>query len=249
MFLINCRTVFLWNACGEDYDLEKYGSRFIYMEDSLQKAKIIVLGDNDSETESIDVLFNPTEYKINYSSSYKDNQIAGSDLFVTQFSYVEPAEMEVSLFFDQSSKIMVDKVDEAKDVTLITKQFVKLIYVDASLHRPPYVKFQWGSVTFKGVVLSANTEYTMFEKDGMPIQATVSLKIKEVMDIGTESRNKPFESPDRTKCRMVSAGKTIWNIAYEEYGTMEMWRYIAKENKLIDPLNVKNGTILKVPAL
>lgn len=217
--------------------------------ENLQKAKIIVLDENDEEDRKIDVLFNPKEYRINYSSSYKETKIPGSELFITQFSGVEPSELSLSLFFDTGERIGIMDTVPASDVTQKTKDFVKLLYVDASLHRPPHVKFQWGSMNFIGVVLSADTEYTMFDKDGMPTRATVGLKIKETMDISTGSRKTPLESPDRTKCRMASAGKDIWHIAYEEYGSMELWRVIASENNISDPLAVKDGTVLKIPAL
>lgn len=219
------------------------------MAEGLNKAKIIVLNENGTDGSSIDVLFNPKDYKMNFKSNYKENKIMGSDLFVTQFTNVEPAELNLSLFFDTGERIGVSETVPASDVTAKTKEFIKLLYVDASLHKPPQVKFQWGTVNFTGVIMSADAEYNMFDKDGIPTRASMSLRIREVMDISTGSRKTPFESPDRTKLRQASAGRSIWDIAYEEYGSMAMWRIIASENNIRDPLCIAEGTVLKVPAL
>ena len=64
-----------------------------------------------------------------------------------------------------------------------------------------------------------------------------------------EKRKRPFESPDRTKYRTVHQGEHLWNFAAQEYGDAELWRVIAKENGLMDPLDLKPGQVIKLPAL
>lgn len=219
------------------------------MSQQLQKAKVIVLGDNGEESSSIEVLFNPKEYNLKYETSYKEYEIAGTDTVITQFLHGNPAILEVSLFFDEGPKLTIQGQEEAKDVSVTTSKFIKLVYVDASLHRPPHIKFQWGSLNFTGIVTSVGTHYTMFEKDGMPTRANVDLVIKELIDINATNRKTPFESPDRTKSKMIMAGKSLWNIAYEEYGDMGQWRTIASENGITNPLDLMPGKMIKVPAL
>ena len=67
--------------------------------------------------------------------------------------------------------------------------------------------------------------------------------------IGNENTRVPLESPDRTKCRTLHEGQSLWALAYEEYGDPEKWKEIARENRIANPLQIKPGQVLKLPAL
>ena len=67
--------------------------------------------------------------------------------------------------------------------------------------------------------------------------------------LGKENTHVPLESPDRTKCRTLYEGQSLWGLAYEEYGDPEKWKEIARENHITNPLQVKPGQVLRLPAL
>lgn len=214
-----------------------------------EKAKLIILGSNDKEEESIQVMFNPEKYNINYSAEYNDNPISGTDLVVTQFQNRNPSTLSLELFFDTSCKEYSDETIQSTDVTEEIDKIISLIYVKSSLHRPPHVKFVWGSLNYTGIVIKVDSSFTEFERSGKPVRATLSLELKEHIDIMETSRKTPFESPDRTKIRQITEGKNLWHIAYEEYGDMNMWKVIAAENNTVNPFDLMIGQYLKVPAL
>lgn len=214
-----------------------------------EKAKIIVLGNNDKEEKCIKVMFNPEKYSINYSSNYTDKPISGTDLVVTQFQNTNPSTLNLELFFDTSSKEYLSIIIPSSDVMKEIDKIISLIYVKGSLHRPPRVKFVWGSLNFLGIVTKVDTNFTEFERSGKPIRATVNLGLKEYIDITKTSRKTPFESPDRTKIRQITEGNNLWHIAYEEYGDMSMWKVIAAENNTVNPFDLVIGQYLKIPAL
>lgn len=83
----------------------------------------------------------------------------------------------------------------------------------------------------------------------MPIQAKLSLSLKEYSEQDAEKRKSPFESPDRTKCRTIREDYSIWDMAKSEYGDMTKWKVIAKANNISNPLEILPGTIVKIPAL
>ena len=89
----------------------------------------------------------------------------------------------------------------------------------------------------------------MFLADGMPVRAKVDVTFKSVYDIETGKRYSPFESPDRTKVRIVVQGETLWSIAAQEYGDPKYWRVIARENGILNPLEISEGAVLKLPPL
>ena len=131
----------------------------------------------------------------------------------------------------------------------LTRRVAELVAIDGSLHRPPMVTFAWGSLSFQGVVTDIKQTYTMFMPSGMPVRARVELTLKSVTDLAASKRKRPFESPDRTKDRTVHQGEHLWNFAVQEYGDAELWRVIAKENGLMNPLDLEPGQVIKLPAL
>ena len=91
--------------------------------------------------------------------------------------------------------------------------------------------------------------FTMFDTFGKPVRAKVDLTIRAEKEPDFARKLNPFESPDRTKCRTIVEGMSLWSLAYEEYGDCEKWREIAKANGLMSPLDIRPGQVIKVPAL
>ncbi len=83
----------------------------------------------------------------------------------------------------------------------------------------------------------------------MPVRAKVDITFKSLLDVKKSKMISPFESPDRTKVRMVHEGEQLWNFAWDEYGDAEQWRAIARENGIMNPLEIMPGQKLKLPAL
>lgn len=88
----------------------------------------------------------------------------------------------------------------------------------------------------------------MFTVEGVPVRAKMDLVIAEIYD-AAKAVSSPPESPDRTKYRIVTDGMSLWKLAYKEYKNAERWREIAKANGLMNPLDIKTGQVLKLPAL
>ncbi len=219
-------------------------------------------------TESGEVLpvqFNPEQLQISRSAEYNMTQTKENEQAYLEFSGVINPVMSISFFFDTTGKIPSDSgglslqklaslvglgggtTEEEKDVTMYTSAFEGLMSINAEQHRPSFVIFVWGSITFLGFVKSTITTYTMFAKNGMPLRAKIDAVLIGIGD--SDSARIPLESPDRTKSRIVSDDKTIWNMAATEYDDAGKWRTIAKENGIMDPFDIPSGKVLKVPAL
>lgn len=197
----------------------------------------------------VHVQFNPESFKITRATNYNNTPQKENEDSYVEFSGTAVPQLDISFFFDTSGVTEMpgnDSVTES-DVTVLTEQFANLIKIKPSLHRPPIVKFIWGSTCFSGFVKQVSTTYTMFNKNGMPIRAKVDAVMIGAPEGVTEKI--PLESPDRTKSRVVSDETSIWGIAGNEYDDISKWRVIAKENGIMDPFDVPNGTVLKVPAL
>ena len=57
------------------------------------------------------------------------------------------------------------------------------------------------------------------------------------------------QSPDHTKRRTLKTGETLALIAHEEYDDPAEWRRIADANGIMDPRDVKPGTVLTLPPI
>ena len=218
----------------------------------LTKAKLEI--EREVGKSVIEVLFNPSEYQLTDGSSYSEKKIQGLDGPIIQYISGDATELSLSLFLDtyvpkSTSLISFGPPKESTDVSIITKQIADATSIDGSMHRPPKVTFKWGSLNFEGVVTKMNHTYTMFTEKGMPVRAKVSLTFKSLISPRDTKRKSPFESPDRTKYRTLRQGMGLWDIANMEYGDPDMWKVIARENGILNPLDVRPGQVVKLPAL
>ena len=219
----------------------------------LTKAKLEI--EKEVGMSIVEVLFNPSEYQLTDGASYSEKKIPGLDGPILQYISGDATELSLNLFLDTyvppaaSSLISFGTPKESTDVSNITKQIADATSIDGSMHRPPKVTFRWGSLNFEGVVTKMNHTYTMFTESGMPVRAKVSLTFKSLISPQDTKRKSPFESPDRTKYRTLRQGTGLWDIANREYGDPDMWKVIARENGILNPLDVRPGQVVKLPAL
>lgn len=221
----------------------------------LTKAKLVI--EKESGSKTIAVLFNPSEYQLTDGASYAEKKVPGLDGPIIQYISGEATELSVSLFLDTyvpGGSSMLSAVpglggNSSTDVSAITKEIARSTSIVGSLHRPPKVTFQWGSLNFEGVITKVSHTYTMFTESGMPVRAKVNLTFKSLISPEDSKRKSPFESPDRTKYRTVMEGTQLWNLAYAEYGDPEMWKMIARENGIMNPLDIRPGQVVRLPAI
>lgn len=213
-----------------------------------QKAEIEML-DGSGSPKKIQVMFNPESYNLSYGASYSEKKIAGLDGPVSQYIAGESMTLDLTLYFDTYVPHTLLEAESGTNVAKKTKLLSNLLAIDGTLHRPPTVKFHWGTLQFKGIVTSVKENYTMFLSDGTPVRAKVDISFKSLLDVDKCKRQAPFESPDRTKIRVIHEKEQLWNYAWQEYGDAERWREIAAANGIMNPLDIEPGMEIKLPAL
>jgi hypothetical protein len=204
---------------------------------TLEKAKLLNVDTNDH----LDVLFNPKEYSIEKSVQWEPHKAPGLNTPEHEFTSGNPAVLSVELFFDTYEK--------KTDVKEHTDKIMNLTLVNPDKHRPPLVMFQWGSTTFQGVLETLTLRYTMFMTDGKPCRAIANLSIKESKTAKEQTEANENNSPDHSKRRTLKQGETLALIAHEEYDDAGEWRRIADANGIMDPKDVKPGTVLTLPPI
>lgn len=209
------------------------------MAQQLEKARITALAGSIRSAGPIDVLFNPAEYTHEISNNFQETSLPGLSNPILQFVNGQTQTLTMELLFDQ----WTDR--GGADVAARVKQIADLLKIDPSLHAPPPVEFSWGTFSFKAVIESLSQRFTMFDADGRPVRATVSVSFKQYRPLREQLENPRLESSDKTKIRELDGG--LWALAAAEYGDPNEWRRIASENRISNPRLVQQGTALVVP--
>ena len=112
------------------------------------------------------------------------------------------------------------------------------------------VTFAWGAnPPFTGVVESLSLTYVLYDRDGTPTRAKVSLSLKEFRTAKEQQLTTGQSSPTVEKVWTVRRGETLSSIAAAVYRDPGRWRELAAANALADPRALTPGTALVVPAL
>ncbi|MBV9301603.1 MAG: LysM peptidoglycan-binding domain-containing protein [Acidobacteriaceae bacterium] len=191
--------------------------------------------------QSFSVLFNPTNYTVEKANQIAEAAIPGLKAPILQYVHGNSRTLSMELFFDT--------YEEQEDVSAYTDQVYNLLLIDPSTHVPPICDVSWGSFSFRGVLDHVSGRFTLFQPDGTPARATLSVTFKEYIDVTISIQQRPKQSSDHRKTRVVQAGDRLSDIAYQEYGDARKWRPIADVNRLDNPLTLTPGQRLIIPAL
>ena len=187
------------------------------------------------------MLFNPKEYVIEKKTPWAEQNVFGMDSPPVQFTIGERKRLSMELFFDTS--------EEKSDVRSYTGKMEELMVVNAQEHRPPLLRFSWGTLSFDCVLEDMVQRYTLFANDGTPLRAILKVVFKEYATAATQLSNTRRESADHTKRLIVREGETLASVSAREYNDPGKWRVIADANNIDDPENIASGTIVELPPL
>lgn len=204
---------------------------------SLEKAVIT----NLDKSEDIKVMFNPKEYVIEKKTPWSEVNVFGLDSPPVQFTMGERKRLSMELFLDTS--------EEKTDVREYTKKIEELMLVNAQEHRPPLLRFSWGSLSFDCVLEDLVQRFTLFSNDGTPLRAILKAVFKEYATAASQLSNTRRESADHTKRMAIREGETLSSLSAREYHDSRKWRAIADANNIDDPENIAPGTIVELPPL
>ena len=201
------------------------------------------LGKEDKDDE-LTFMFNPTEYKIAQSvhtERSKNPWKPGGNLEYTGTSAMT---VSMQLFFDDFASAQGDVTPK------ITKLLAWQMPNGKEKKPPPLVKFEWGNKQLKdftGVITTLNINYTVFRKDGTPLQAKVDVTLEGAKEL-VPGKNPTSHAVDMRRVHTVVEGETIASVAFDELGRAGYWRAIADVNGIDDPLRLRPGKALLIPS-
>jgi nucleoid-associated protein YgaU len=220
----------------------------------LTKAMIEVLDEGARQPKGalpqfIAVEFNPTEYTRNKGAQIAEIAVYGIDSPILQFIRGQNEKLTMDLFFDTTREKGTGP--DAVSVTKYTQNIYQLVKIQSKTHAPPRIQFTWSKdLSFKAIVESVQQRFSLFNPQGIPLRATLSVTFREYRTLDEQLAELKPESADHSKRRVVRRGDTLSRIAAEEYGDPTLWREIADANQALPSLRrLAPGTILAIPPL
>ena len=192
--------------------------------------------------------FNPKELSIQKSAKWERKPARGAKTAgPPEFTGADPCKLTLEIFFDATDSLDGSVVDRVEQL------FSCCVPTDESLGKkkasPPLVVLHWGKVTsFAAFVTSVQAKYTLFTPDGTPIRATCNVSLEE-MPGDPLGQNPTSGALAARALHTVVAGDSLASIAYREYGDPTLWRPLAAFNGIDDPIRLRLGRSLFVPAV
>jgi hypothetical protein len=204
----------------------------------------------------MEVQYNPTEFSFTKGVTYAEIGIPGLDMPVQQFVRGNAESVSVELFFD-TTEFGTDDAASVTPVTLLTDQFYRLIRVDPRIKAPPICLFSWGDAGFPGsnlqqgetqlrehgfrcLVESVTQKFTLFSPQGIPLRASLSVKLREYQTLTD------LVAATEQEVTLIEEGTTLDQVANRVYNDPTKWREIATFNKVDDPLSLTPGSLMSL---
>lgn len=191
--------------------------------------------------------FNPKELSIQKSAKWERKSSRNSKkASPPEFKGADPCKLTLEMFFDASDTELGSVVQPVEEL------FSLCVPTDDSVANnkatPPLVQLNWGAiVSFPAFITSVQAKYTLFAQDGTPIRATCSVSMEE-MPGDPPGQNPTSGALSAHAVHTVISGDSLASIAYQEYGDPSMWRPLAWANNIDDPMRLRIGATLIVPA-
>ena len=193
------------------------------------------------------VMVNPQDYSIKDAIKYSDYNEPRSK----RFDRYEASVLRIpKIFLDTTGSIPVEKWPFNGSIDEMIKKLKSIVYdYNGKNHEPSVVDILWGDLKVQGRLLSMETKFALFDKDGHPIRAEVNLSFalfKTFKDLEAESNK---SSPDLTHVIEVRAGDTLPNLCNKVYNDPSYYMQVARVNNLSDFCRLVPGTRLVFPPL
>jgi nucleoid-associated protein YgaU len=200
----------------------------------------------------IPVQFNPPEYTLAKAAQIAEIGIPGIDAPILQFVRGQTQTLALELFFDTTRLGSTDsRVVDVRDFTSVVAELGR---IQPNTHAPPRIRFIWGKgLSFRAIVDNVQQKFTLFNPAGVPVRATLTMSFKEYKTLEEQLKELNLQTSDQTKSVIVQRGKTLAQIAYEEYGDPGLWKLIAdheqNRERLTDLRRLSPGMELRVPSI
>lgn len=226
----------------------------------LQKMKIQAFKDPDyKEAILTDGLYTATVNPNTYTKTYKVDYVVpavNGKPGTPQYQRSLPSDLDFEFLFDSTGILdsytenALKKVGPNAGVEDQINAFLKVVYYyNGDIHKPNYLKINWGSLEYKCVMTEVSIEYKLFAPNGQPIRATAKAKFKDFVAMELAAAKANVQSPDLTHVRVVEEGDTLPLMAKRIYGDSKYYLEVARVNRITSFRKLKTGQRIFFPPI
>ena len=202
-----------------------------------QLGKAVII--NTHTGDRIPVMYNPEEYRLEEGNNFSEIGIPGLDAPPVQYVRGKARTLSMDLFFDTYEK------QPPEDVRGHSGRVVALLDKLPLTSAPPILLFTMGPFTFECVLVDVNQRFTMFQRDGTPVRATLAVRFHEFVRVQIEVEHGLFIGPPTL--HNIASGQTVSDLATAYLGDPRRWREIAQANNIDDPFHIQEGRAVVIP--
>ena len=195
-------------------------------------------------------MINPDGYSItqsiNYSNSNKAKSMGGASEL--KFSSIPADEIKINDLIIDGTGIVPKSASKTVDDRLKALRAVAYDYVGKE-HETPVVELTWGSFHYFARLKSMAVAYTLFDPNGKPLRAKVTLQFLQYRTQSEIQRLMNRSSPDLTHLVQVKEGDTLPLLCHRIYKDSAYYLEVARINQLTNVRELVPGTLLRFPPL
>ncbi|SDG65061.1 hypothetical protein SAMN05421827_10928 [Pedobacter terrae] len=193
------------------------------------------------------MMLNPESIKWQRSIEYNQQQAPDSSSPSQRYKSTPSDKLNFDVVIDCTGIVDPKRVDMAKEIS--TLENIIFTY-NGTIHRPNFVKVQWGKdLVFNGVLNSFDISYTLFRPDGSPLRAKISLGFGQYIAPQTVKIQDQDESPDISHLVTVVEGETLPELCKRVWHNEKYYTQVARYNGLNKFRNLKGVEKLIFPPI
>lgn len=192
---------------------------------------------------------NPEKVKLGKGIRYAEDKQLGSLNGSNVYVRYQPETLHFEYLLDMTA---IEDEDDNKDkpVHAMVDEIESRLYdYNTEGHRPSFVKVEYGDITFFGQLKTLDTEYTLFDADGLPLRAELKVTLTGYCSQKEEKKHFSKRSPDVSRLVTLKEGQTLASLCYEIYGDALLVGQVARFNNLNGYRSIPAGTQLLMPML
>ncbi|KAG0187717.1 hypothetical protein DFQ28_005937 [Apophysomyces sp. BC1034] len=169
-------------------------------------AKLTLHGYLDRELKrqagGMEAMYNPETLELNYEADYRDNEAINDDSLANCFTGLQPGCLTLQLLFDGQLPGNTKPVDAQ-----LTELRTLCGIIDGRSRETRFLQVKWGKLSwhgdgyFAGRMTSMAVRYTLFDRDGAPLRASVTLSLIEDRSIVLQKAAKGLSAPSVSTLR------------------------------------------------
>lgn len=194
-----------------------------------------------------ELMINPESIKWSRKISYNEQQPLDSSSTSQKYKSTPSVNLSFDTIIDCTGIVDSKRIDLLAEI----KSLESIVYTyNGKIHRPNFIKIQWGADTiFYSVLKTFDTTYTLFKPNGDPLRAKISLSFGEYISSKKRKQEDGETSPDITHLVEVVEGETLPQLSNKTWNTPYYYVQVAQYNDLNKFRHLKGGQQLIFPPI